>query len=51
MPDKPIRGNRVNSALWGVLTVAQWVTNSISVFEDEGSISVLDQWVKDLALP
>ena len=34
----------------GVPLVAQWVKNLISIHEDAGSIPVLDEWVKYLAL-
>ena len=30
----------------GVPIVAQWVKNPTSIYEDEGSIPDLDQWVK-----
>ena len=34
----------------GVPTVAQRVTNVMSIHEDAGSIPGLTQWIKDLAL-
>ena len=35
---------------WGVLVVAQWVTNLTSIRKDVGSIPGLAHWIKDLAL-
>ena len=35
----------------GIPIVAQWVKNSISIYEDVGLIPSHIQWVKDMALP
>lgn len=43
--------NHFRSNLEEFLLLVQWVKNLTSIHEDVGSIPVLTQWIKDVALP